>query len=230
LVSPRMRSLIAHAALAQVLQAAGKPEAALAEAEIGLAGITRITGERSARHAEGLVLVATILLDLDRPREADAKLARACEIQAFAVGDKSATLAECYMQRAIALSALGKNRDALGFAEKVLAIVRATFADDHPQVATAYITRGALHAELGEHAAAVADLERAVAGFSKQPRALDIGHLAAAEWGLGRELYALGQRARGRALVEQAVERFAGAAAAWQEARGEATAWLRTHR
>ncbi|MEO8698839.1 MAG: serine/threonine-protein kinase [Kofleriaceae bacterium] len=220
---------LSHANLADILQRAGKPEAALAEATSALDSVRRINGERSLRYAATLVMVGGILNDLERFGEAEPKLTKACEIITYASDDDSAQLADCWQPRAVALSELGKLPEALGLAEKLVPVLVTTYGEDHPQVAVAYLTRGLIYAEVGKHAKAIPDIERAIASFEKAKGTLDRGHLAAAQFALGRELWPT-DRTRARASVERAVASFEGATGSWDATRRDARAWLDSRR
>ncbi|MBS1124382.1 MAG: protein kinase [Deltaproteobacteria bacterium] len=218
---------LAHAQLAQVLGHAGKLDEALAEATRVTEHIGKLVGERATRYGEALRLEGTILNQQQKFSAADAKLARACEIMAFEVGEGSSALAECWLTRVDALEGLGQGAAALALLDKLLPILVTTYGETHPQVANGYVTRGALLSELGQHARALPDLERALALFEHE--ALDPGHLAGAEWALGRALWR-SDRPRARRLIEQAVHRFDQASAFWRLTQREATAWLAEHR
>ena len=220
---------IAHAGLAQVLQSAGKLDEALREAKLAAETIANVSGERNARYGDALMLVGMIENDLEHHAKAAADLSRACEIAAFEVGERSAKVAECRQHHAIALSGLGKNAEAAALVEKAMPIFIEVFGDVHPHVANAYVTRGALYAELGDMKKAIPDLEKAVEQFTKLGDAMDIGHLAGAKWALGQAVYTI-DRKRGRDLVQQGLEHFGRAAATWQVAAADARAWLATHR
>jgi hypothetical protein len=101
--------------------------------------------------------------------------------------------------------------------------------DTHLIVANAYLARGQLRAQLDQHALSVADLERAIAAFSRHDAEVDPGHLASAEWMLGRELYRA-DAPRARALVERAATVLATASPEWATTHAEAVAWLARHR
>ncbi|MCW5809226.1 MAG: tetratricopeptide repeat protein, partial [Deltaproteobacteria bacterium] len=218
---------VAHLNLAQVLDDAGKFEAALAEAELGARAVARILGERSERYGEALALEANVLADLGRFEEAERRFARACDIIAYDTGEASSQQAECWLHEASALGGLGRHAQALAQTEKALAALTKAYGPSHPHVANAYVTRGELHAELGHRDRALVDLEKARALFSEI--AIDPGHLAAAEWGLGRLVFAT-DPARGKALVAQAVARFGKANPSWKQSADDAKAWLATAR
>jgi hypothetical protein len=93
-------------------------------------------------------------------------------------------------------------------------------------VARALTTRGAAHAALGHHLAAIADFERAIAILADQP--IDTGLLASARWQLGKQLWPA-HHARGRAEVETALALFETANGRWTHQRSQAAAWLAAH-
>jgi tetratricopeptide (TPR) repeat protein/predicted Ser/Thr protein kinase len=218
---------IAHANLAQVLQSSGKLDAALAEASRASADIAKIVGEHGSRFGEALSLEGSILADQEHFAEAQAKLSRGCEIIAFAAGEQSIAVAECWLSEISALSGVGKHAEALVLAEKTMAILLRSYGPAHLQVANAHVLRGALFGELGQHAKAIEDLERAREIFANDP--IESGHLAGAEWALGKELWTT-DRKRARSLVEQAVKHFDSANRSWALIRRDATAWLATHK
>ena len=212
-----------HANLAQILQLAGKLDAALAEATEALGRIANIHGDRHPRYATMLVVVGTILNQLERYAEAEPKLARACEILAFEFGDTSAQVAECLIPHAVSLSSLDRDAAALALADKAVPILVGS-GDAGVDLANAYLMRGAIHGDLGHRAKAIGDLERAVAAFARSP-GTDPGQLAAAEALLGQQLWQ-SDRARAHALVERSIQRFATGTAMWGARKREVAAWL----
>jgi hypothetical protein len=173
-------------------------------------------------------VVGSILANLERFAEADAQLARACENLAFHGGEHSGLYGECVQQRVIALSGLGKNTDALALAEQLVPIMVAVYGEDHVQAANAHVARGTLHAALGHRALAIADLEAAVAAFSRDANTLDRGHLAAAEIALA-DAICPDDRTRARALAKASLAHFEHASAQWARTRAEANRWLASH-
>jgi tetratricopeptide (TPR) repeat protein len=216
---------IAHVNLAQVLQQAGRFDAALAEAEASTKAIANILGDRSERYGEALSLEANILADLGRFADAEQRFVRACEIIAFGAGAESSVLAECWINETNALAGLNEDAGALALVDKALPILIKAYGENHPQVATAYVIRGALRANL-DKPGATDDLERGRALFAAGK--LDPGHLAAAEWALGKRIYKQDKQ-RGCELIEEAVLRFEGASASWGTTRKDAEEWLATH-
>src|SRR5207302_3993870 len=115
---------------------------------------------------------------------AEQKIARACDVIAFQTGDESSAVAECRVNETTALVDLDRPAPALALIDKALPVLIKTYGDEHWEVGSALAQRGALHGRLGHHAAAVADLERAIAMFEQL--APEPGHLAAAKWALAR--------------------------------------------
>jgi tetratricopeptide (TPR) repeat protein len=130
------------------------------------------------------------------------------------------------VHEASALAGLGRHEQGLTLTDRALEVLIKAFGAKHPHVANAYVTRGALHAELKHRAKAIADLEQARALFADL--VMDPGHLAGAEWGLGKLVFDADPQ-RGRALVAQAIARFAKASPTWKPSAADAAAWLASH-
>ncbi len=218
---------VAHINLAQVLQDAGKLQEALAVLVVAKTAIVKIQGDRDERYAETVTLEGMILVALERYREAEDGYARACDIIAFTTGADSSQTAECWMAETFALAGLGKATAGIALIDRALPILKKAYGDVHPQIANAYVSRGSMSADLGRHAEAIQDLERAVTMFGKI--SIDPAHRAAAEWALGKELWSRDPR-RARELVEEAVATLATRGDNWKGARRDATAWLAAHK
>jgi tetratricopeptide (TPR) repeat protein/predicted Ser/Thr protein kinase len=180
-------------------------------------------------------------------REAAATFDRAIDA-ASALGVEEAQLVRLLRGRAIALTALGEGKKALADHQRVLAITRAVWGDNHPETA---ITRRALGLLLierlgavaeGEHeleealrifrashgpdSAHVAECEQALsmAGMFRGDYVSALAHAERAEALFSRQLGAT-HRHRGEALMAMGVLRFmtkdyAGSLQAYQQARG----------
>jgi tetratricopeptide (TPR) repeat protein len=217
----------AHVILAQILQDAGTVGEALAEAKLGVEGLRRILGERSAPYAEALTLEADVLGDAGRPKEADELLARACEIIAYHV-DESSKQAECWIRRVSILDQLGREREALALVDRAIPLFVKAFGEAHPEVANAYIERAGIYSNLHRTAEAIADFERGLADFERVA-GIESGYLAAGHAGLGEELWAT-DRARARKELEMARSAFATAAPSWAKQRRDFEAFVASHR
>jgi len=217
---------VAHGEVAQILETAGKLDAALVEAHTALASFVKAEGERGEHYGETLRLEATILADLGKYPEAAKRFMRACDITSFQTPDGSTSQADCWLGESGPLFEIGKKQEALALIEKTLAIYFKSYPDPHPQTAQALVTRGQLQGGLHHHDAAVADLERAIAMFDKL--ALDPGHVAQARWILAKELWQT-DATRAHSLLDEAVAALDKAGPAWAQTRADATKWLATN-
>jgi tetratricopeptide (TPR) repeat protein len=216
----------AHVQLALILQDAGRLDEALAEITGAIAAVARIQGTRSARYGAVLGIQGDILADLGRHAEAEPLLARSCEITAFSTGDDAASYATCEVTHGAVLAALHRDAEAVAMLDGAIATLTRAYGASHPQLADAMLRRGAAHALLGHHRAALADFERVVAIF--ETRELEPGHLAQARWQLGKELWAA-EPQRARTEILEALRLFETATGPWIKQRGEAAAWLANH-
>jgi hypothetical protein len=170
-----------------------------------------------------LQIEAEILHQLERHREAAVDFARACDITAFHQGERSADHAACELSHAIALGDAGDAAAALATLDKTIPTLLASFAEPHPQIANALLTRGMLRVEAGQTAAGIADLERAVANF--EAITLDAGHLAAAQFALAKALWKR-DHTRARSLLQIALKTFDHASLSWTAQHVQAEEWL----
>ncbi len=216
----------AHVELAQLLASSGLLPEALAEAQRAAEDIANNAGERNARYGEALAVVASILENQGRFAEADEKYARACEIVAFATAELSSQHAECLLDETGALEGMHRQKHALAVLDKILPVLEKTYPGTHPQIANAYVQRGSMHAMLGHHALALADLERAVAMFGAIE--IDPGHLASARWALAQELWDR-DPVRAKTLLAQARATLATAGATWARPRRDADEFAAAH-
>jgi tetratricopeptide (TPR) repeat protein len=216
----------AHQLLANLLQYAGHYDEALTEITGALAGFAKIMGVRSQHYGGALSVRGEIMNQLGRYREAEALLARACEIVAFTSGDDSAYYARCEGRHCTALAGLGRDAEVLPRADHIVAILDKIHDAPSPEVADAFVRRGTAHAALHHHRAAIADLERAVA-IAQNVRS-EPGILASAQWRLGKELWT-DQPQRARAQLAAALALFETTDASWSGERREAAAWLASH-
>jgi tetratricopeptide (TPR) repeat protein/predicted Ser/Thr protein kinase len=216
-----------HLALGQVLADLGRDDDALVELTGVVDVMARTRGKRSERYAEALAAQGDVLVHKRRFAQAEPVLARACDILAFGhPGDDEDIVAGCERTHSTALAGLHREAEALAKLDAALpALVKAN-SDAHPEVAHTLLIRGTVHASLGHHQQAVADLSRAIEIFGKSE--LEPGYLAAAQWARGKELWG-GEPARARADIEAAVALFKTGAGRWSRQRDDATAWLARH-
>ncbi len=180
-------------------------------------------------------------------REAVATYGRALEAAA-ALGVEETQLVRLLRGRAIALTALGEGKKALADHQRVLAITRAAWGDEHPEVAITRRALGLLQIERlgaiaegerelvealrifrtshGPDSAHVAECEQALslAGMYRGDYASALTHAERAEALFSRQLGATHRR-RGEALMAIGVLRFmtkdlTGSLQAYQQARG----------
>jgi tetratricopeptide (TPR) repeat protein len=216
--------VLARGNLAEVLKADDKLDEALVEIRQAMKALAAIEGERSSRYGEMLQIEADLLHLLEQHEAAAAHFARACDITAFHSGEESAEHAVCELMRAMALTDAGDKPTALRVIEKAAPILLATYGEPHPQTANALLIRGVLRVDTGDSPTeGIADLERAIANFSKVTA--DPGHLANAQWALARALWPR-DRSRAKATLEQALATFDKASLGWMVQHTEAAEWL----
>ncbi len=216
---------IAHLNFAEVLHAAGDDDAALVEIRTAKAMLAATVGERSDLYGNALASEASIVTDRD-PRAAAALAERACEIQAFNVGDAALTVAVCWSEAAVALQAAGRSADAERRIRATLPILEAAYGHDHALVANAYIGLGDTRLTQGDTTEAARYFEEGRARMARST--IDDGYLATAEYGLAQALIRR-EPARAVALAEQAAARWRGDPS-WTAELADAEAWLRRHR
>jgi tetratricopeptide (TPR) repeat protein len=216
----------AHAALAQVDELAGELPAALDEVRAAEAFVER-ADERSGRFGELLWLEGSILIDMRRFDEADAKMARACDVTAFSTGDDSLRVASCLTDRAISLSARGRYGDALALFDRARPIVLRTVGEGHPVASTLLLERGKALLALGRRAEARGELEKARGALAELPGGVD--QLADAELALARALWP-DDRARSSALADDAIARLEAPGVEHHDRLDAAKAWRSAHR
>lgn len=213
-----------RATLAQVLEQTGKFDEALVQVRIAEELFVKIHGERHEHYGELRTLEGAILVETERYAEATKVLSRACEVIAFGVGEGSTQHAECALNLGVALDGIGRPEEALAVVEPAVDAILEVDGDHTPRGASALVRRGALRVEVGRRRQGIADLEQAIASFATQQ--LEPGHLADAKWVLGHALWKT-DRARARALIEEAIALFDEASASWAATKAEAVAWLR---
>jgi len=216
--------VIAHSSYAQCLEDDHQPEVAMQEIHAVVETLKRISGDRTERYGEAVMIEGQILVQNGRYKEAEPKLARACDVIAFATGEGSETQAECWQYEAQALANLDRGPEALTLIAKSIEVIEHTYGEPHPRLAEALATRGQIHATMNQHAAAVADLEAAIAMFTKLA---DKGHTASIQYSLARELWKL-DHARGKALLTSALATFSTTEGNWTEELAAAKEWLAT--
>jgi tetratricopeptide (TPR) repeat protein len=220
----QLERALVHLNLAEILpDAHGDTEAeAVAEAAGALAAIARDHGPHTARYADALASQAQVLAILGHPAHADRLFARACETLAFTVGDQEGIELVCEVAHAEALVALHRDAEARAKLDRVIPLLTREYGDAHPEVARALVTRGAAHAALGAHAAAIADFGHAIASLATAQ--CEPGPLASAKWRLGRELWDT-DLARARAEITAGLKLFETANRRWSRERERAAAW-----
>jgi tetratricopeptide (TPR) repeat protein len=216
---------IAHLHLAEVLHAGAADDDALREIRVAQELLATATGERSDLYGNALTTEASILTARD-PRRAAELAERACEIQAYNVGDDAPTVASCWSEAAVALQAAGRHREAERRLVTSLPILEANLGPDHALVANAYIGLGEARLARGDRAAAAAAFEQGRDRMSRS--SIDDGYLGTAEHGLARAIAAR-EPARAHALMTQAAARWADDPR-WAAEYADAKAWLREHR
>ena len=216
----------AHLALVQVLEDRGERETALAEIRRTEQALALLRGEHNEEYSQIMLAEADLLADLGRYDEAEQQYLRACDRIASATGDGSAQEAECWARHSFTLLQLGRAQDAIELVDKAMTVFEHVYGADHPKLANLLITRGGAHAKRGEHAAAVADFERAIVLYDKA--SLDPGYAGSAAWQLGQELWPR-DPVRARKEIEDAHTRFEHAGPSWQAPRDEVARWLRSH-
>jgi tetratricopeptide (TPR) repeat protein len=215
-----------HVTLAQVLLDAGHPDEALREATAAAAIVAKTQGPRSERYGEALMIQGDILGYLGRYRQAEALLARACDIIAFTATDDDAESAACGVAHGSALVHVHRPNEALGKLDRATASLVRSHGEAHLWAAQALTARGSAHAAIGDHAQAIADFERAIAALA--PRAIDPGYLATARGRLAQELWN-DQPERARTEAATAERLFQTANARWATERAEQAAWRSHH-
>jgi tetratricopeptide (TPR) repeat protein len=213
---------IAHLHLAEVLHAGAADDDALREIRVAQELLATATGERSDLYGNALTTEASILTARD-PRRAAELAERACEIQAYNVGDDAPTVASCWSEAAVALQAAGRHREAERRLVTSLPILEANLGPDHALVANAYIGLGEARLARGDRAAAAAAFEQGRDRMSRS--SIDDGYLGTAEHGLARAIAAR-EPARAHALMTQAAARWADDPR-WAAEYADAKAWLR---
>ena len=111
-----------------------------------------------------------------------------------------------------------------GDAMKTAKVFQQTYGDVHPRVAETIGVRGQIQARMHHHAAAVADLEAAIAMFTKLG---DAGHTASVQYTLARELWQT-ERARSKAVMATAIATFTTTEGNWTEELAAAQEWIVT--
>jgi tetratricopeptide (TPR) repeat protein len=219
--------LTAHVQLAFALQNAGRFDEALVEARVGVTALAMVDGGRDERYGEALSLEATILASLGRPAEAEARFARACDVIAFTTGEGSSAQVDCWQSEIGVLFELGRKSEAVALGDKLVAALEKLYPAPHSAFAQGLITRGQVHAQLGQPEAAIADFERALGVLAKAPPG-DPGIEASARWGLARQLWT---RDHTRATIElaRALKLYDRAPPAWQGEAAMAAEWLATN-
>ncbi|MBL8620306.1 MAG: serine/threonine protein kinase [Myxococcales bacterium] len=216
---------IAHLNYAEVLHAAGDDPAALTEIRAAQAMLAATVGERSDLYGNALATEASIVTATD-PRAAARLAERACEIQAFNVGDAAVPVAACWSEAAVAMQAAGRSVDAERRLRAALPVLEAAYGGDHALVANAYIGLGEARLTQGDVGDAARYFEEGRARMARS--SIDDGYVATAEFGLAQAL-ARREPTRARALAEQAAARWRGDAG-WATELAAAEAWLRQHR
>ena len=216
--------VIAHTSYAQCLEDDHQPAAALAESHAAVETLRRIAGDRTERYAEALMIEGWILVETEHYLAAEPKLARACDVIAFATGEASEQQAECWQYEAQALAGLARGPEALVLIDKTAKVFQQTYGDVHPKVAETIGVRGQIQAGMHHHGAAVADLEASIAMFTKLG---DAGHTASVQYALARELWQA-ERARGKAVMATAIATLSTTEGNWTEELATAREWLVT--
>ncbi len=217
------RALV-HVNYAQCLGYDEQLDAAILEIDRALGDVKRIAGDRSQRYGEVLMTEGYLLVQRNRYQEAEPKLARACDVIAFADGEGSEQQAECWQSEAGALSGLHRDAEALALIDKSIGIASAVYGKTHPKLAQAIVIRGEIHATMKHHRAAIRDFETAIALYDKLD---DPGHSADASYSLALEL-AYSDHARAREVMQAALARFESLDGGWSEALAAAKEWLAT--
>jgi len=215
---------IAHSNLAQALDDDGQHDAALAELAGAGEVVMRISGERSERYAEVLMLQGQLLSQDDRAKEALPKLERACDLLASEHVEEGVH-AQCQIAQAQALALVGRGREALAIVAKAVPVIESSFGAGHPELANAIETRGTIRVHADQRAEGIADLARAVDLFDQAQ--IDEGHRAAARFELARALWTTA-RPKARTLLEAARVKFAKSSPQWAAEREDLEEWLAT--
>lgn len=216
---------LAHTNLAQALDDDGQHDEALAEMAAASEAIKRISGERSERYAEVLMLHGQFLSQDDLPRDALPKLERACDLLAHD-GVVAGVHAQCELALGQTLAALGRGQEALALVAKALPVIESEFGSGHPEHANAIETRGTIRIHFGQRAEGLVDLARAVELFDASQ--IDEGRRAAARFELARALWTSAP-AKAKPLIEEARVRFAKSSPQWREARDDLDEWVATN-
>lgn len=148
------------------------------------------------QHATALFHLGTVLLDLDRPVEAEVALRRAAELFASLAGER----AKAQNMLGVALRVQRRSHEAVAtFTEAVAGFGEADLAVEE---AAATFNVGLVRAEVGDHAAALAAFRRAHELFRRHR--LPVQATAAARE-LGATLVALGETEEAVPVLEQAM-------------------------
>ena len=217
----------AHVGVAEVLRMAGRHAEALASIDRALGMAEAIFGKREQLYGEVLQTRANLLHELGRSREAIADYARACEILAFTAGDDSLSDALCRLEGAMVLIDVGRAREALAVVEAELPVVERVAGAGHVQAGMGHMVRGDALSALGRIRDAAAAYEAARAIFAAEQ--VEVGFLAATEWGLAQVLEK-SEPERAALLARSAVERWEHAVGMWEKDAAAARAWLAKRR
>ncbi|HUJ57591.1 MAG TPA: protein kinase [Kofleriaceae bacterium] len=212
---------VAHATLSNVLENDGQFDAALVEIRGAADALLRISGERNPRYAEALQAEAELLALVGRAREGEPMIRRACEILDFQA-ETSPNLPECQVTAGFVLDRLGRSKEAVAAYDRARPPLVKLLGEHHPLVGVTWLDRAIADDHLGDRAAAIADLERALPIL--KPAQLDIGFVADAERLLAKQLWP-SDPTRARALLDDALVRFSAASTYWTRERAEAIAF-----
>jgi serine/threonine-protein kinase len=215
--------------LAEVLLELGRLDEARAAAERGLAIRERRAGPESAPVAASLASLAMIARAAGDRRLAFEDIDRAIAIDEKTLGPMHPKLASHLTDRATIRAGFGRLDDAIADSLRALAIREKALGPDHPYVATSLVQVGGGYLERGRAAAALPILERALQIRTAHDAAPD--DLAEARFAVARALAAThGDRARARALAEQARATYAGLPVGGAATLAQVDAWLRARR
>jgi tetratricopeptide (TPR) repeat protein len=150
--------------LAETLLAAGETDAALAQMDEAVAMHERIVGAEHPQQVEMVAYRAETYYQAGRWEVAAEGYARCAEAARTAFGEDHMLVAACTGAVACALVELGRAEEALGFADRALALL-VTIETDPIYTATTRLARGRALVALGKRRDGIAEIEAAAAAL-----------------------------------------------------------------
>ena len=187
------RDLSLESTLATILTSCGRPDSAMAVLNGALVDSRRLNGDTSDMTASLLTNLGVASAQRGHPEESTAYYLEALATYRAIYGDRHPLVARALGNVGINYAERGQFDDARPYMEESLAAHIAIFGEESPMVAKAWMNLGLLKLQGGDAAAAVGDLERAVALHEKAApdgRSISLSfslyHLAGARAALGQ--------------------------------------------